>query len=118
MAVGIIVGSSFVKIVDSLVNVLFNPLLGFLVGGIRLRGFSWKIRDDLVIEYGEFLNSIIDFFIIAFSVFLFVKGFNALKNRYTQPQKSEKKRTCPFCASEISLRATKCPYCTSTLEIE
>lgn len=114
MAVGIIVGSSFVKIVDSLVNFLFNPIIGLLIGGVNLSRFSFTIREGAVIEYGIFFNSVLDFFIVAFSVFLFVKMFNSLKRRYLH-QPAPSKQICSFCKSEISSDATRCPFCTSNL---
>ncbi len=118
MAVGIIVGSSFVKIVDSLVSYLFNPIIGIVMGGIDLQRFSWVVQEGAVVEYGKFLNSVIDFFIVSMSVFIFVKAFNSFKKRYipTNAPEVETMKTCPFCCSSIPIAAIRCPRCTSKID--
>jgi large conductance mechanosensitive channel len=91
LAVGVIVGGAFNKIVTSLVNDIMSPLIGLLLGGINLSEISPSIPGTSVsIKIGLFLQSVIDFLIIAFSVFLIVKGINALRSRY-EKEKEEKK---------------------------
>jgi large conductance mechanosensitive channel len=77
LAVGVIIGGAFGKIVSSLVNDILMPLIGLLLGGINFRGLSLKIG-DAVIKYGMFIQTVVDFLIISFSIFLFVKVLNKL----------------------------------------
>lgn len=85
LAVGVIIGAAFGKIVTSLVNDVIMPLIGLLLGGISFTNLSFKIQ-DAVIAYGNFIQTIVDFFIVAFSIFLFVKLFNRLKQKHDEVQ--------------------------------
>ena len=80
LAVGVIIGAAFGKIVTSLVNDVIMPLIGLLLGGISFTKLEIKIG-DAVVAYGIFIQTIVDFFIVAFSIFLFVKLFNRLKRK-------------------------------------
>ncbi|XEC96305.1 large-conductance mechanosensitive channel protein MscL [Paenibacillus tarimensis] len=80
LAVGVIIGAAFGKIVTSLVNDLLMPILGLLVGGVSLDELQYQ-RGEAVLKYGAFLQSILDFIIVAFSIFLFVKGINKFKRK-------------------------------------
>lgn len=128
MAVGVIIGGAFQKIVTSLVNDIIMPALSFLTGKVNIAdlGFTYQ---DITIQYGAFLSSVIDFLIIAFSIFIAIKvatnlnkSINSGVNKVTRgkfgkieekPEPTAKK--CPFCLSEINIKATRCPHCTSEL---
>lgn len=125
MAVGIIIGAAFGKIVTSLVNDVIMPPIGLVFGKvdfaslyINLSGHDYASLADAVkagapvIKYGAFLNTIIDFTIIAFVIFLLVKQVNRLKKEeIAEPDSTE----CPYCLSAVPIKATRCPACTSEL---
>lgn len=126
LAVGVIIGAAFGKIVTSLVEDVLMPPLGFIVGKIdfsnlfvSLDGRTYptlKAATDAgapIIAYGTFINNIINFLIVAFAIFLLVKQINRLKRG--EDEKPEGK-PCPFCKSNIAIDATRCPNCTSQLE--
>lgn len=130
MAVGVIIGGAFQKIVTSLVNDIIMPAISFLTGKVNIAdlGFTYN---SITIKYGAFLTTIIDFLIIAFSIFIAITVFTNLnknlnnglkkvshgklgKKDEVEPEPTTK--TCPFCLSEINIKATRCPHCTSVLE--
>lgn len=84
MAVGVIIGSAFSKIVSSLVADVFTPAIGIIIGGKKFEGLAWKIGDASV-NYGMFIQNIVDFFIMALCVFVFVKFISIIKARYEKP---------------------------------
>lgn len=90
LAVGVIIGGAFGKIVSSLVNDIIMPLVGLILGGIDFSELSWKVGEAEV-KYGAFLQTVVDFLVIAFSIFLFVKLLNNLHERI----KNKKKRNKP-----------------------
>jgi len=127
MAVGIIIGVAFGKIITSLVNDIIMPLVGLLFGKmdfsnlfINLSGTPYKTLAQAqaagaaTINYGLFINTILDFLIVAFVIFLLVKQFNRLKKKEKAAEPTT--RECPFCFSTISLKAVRCPSCTSQIE--
>ena len=89
MAVGVVVGAAFKGIVDSLVASIVTPLLGLLTGKVDIANLAIVVSDDLTIAYGAFLQSIINFLIIAFSVFCMVKFINGIKKRFEKPAEVE-----------------------------
>lgn len=126
MAVGIIIGAAFGKIVTSVVNDILMPPLGLLLGKvdfsnlfINLSGHpvasltAAKAAGAATINYGMFLNNVIDFILVAFAVFLLIKQVNRFR-RHPAPMPTTKE--CPFCFSTISLKATRCPSCTSQIQ--
>ena len=126
MAVGVIIGGAFSTIVGSLVNDIFMPILGLLTGKINfselyvsLDGVKYATLAEAqevsapVLAYGQFIQNIIQFILLAFVVFLFVRAIN--KTRKEEPAAAPTTKTCPFCKSEIALDAVKCPNCTSAL---
>ena len=129
LAVGMIIGSAFTSIVNSLVADVINPVLGIFTGKINfnnlflaLDGNSYKTlsaAEDAgvaVIKYGSFISNLINFLIMAFIVFLFVKGINHLRKTMETPEEIvPTTKKCPFCQSEIDIHATRCPHCTSEL---
>ena len=119
MAVGIIVGGAFTAIVSALTDNIINPLIGSI--------FKMDFSDLAVtingaeLKYGAFIMAVINFIIIAFVLFLRVKGMNTLRAKAAEKKKKEEveaaqtTKVCPFCKSEVSIDATRCPHCTSEL---
>ena len=135
LAVGVIIGSSFTAIVNSLVNNIITPLITVITGKVSVKelfiALDGKEYDSLeaateagaaTLGYGLFLQAIIDFVIIAFVIFLMVKGINKLRDIGKKPEEVVEEapttKVCPFCKSEINIEATRCPNCTSQLEGE
>jgi large conductance mechanosensitive channel len=129
MAIGIIIGAAFGKIVSSFVNDILMPPIGLLLGGvdfsdlfINISGKPYaslaeaKAAGAATINYGVFLNTVLDFVIVAFAVFLLVRQVNRLRRQPEPAPAAPTTKECPYCLSVISLRATRCPYCTSDLQ--
>ena len=120
LAVGVIVGGAFSAITTSLINDIIMPLLGIFTGSISFAALSVTIG-GAVITYGNFIQAVINFFLVAFCIFWFVKGINKLRNTHihAKPEAPAKeKRLCPYCKSEIADDATRCPHCTSMLDVK
>jgi large conductance mechanosensitive channel len=128
LAIGVIIGSAFGKIVTSFVNDILMPPFGMLLGKvdfsnlyISLSGGHYESLAQaqeagaVTLNYGLFLNSVIDFVIIAFVIFLLVKQINKLERPAETPSQATTKE-CPYCYSAIPLKATRCPACTSNLK--
>ena len=112
LAVAAIIGGAFGKIVTSFVNDILMPLIGLLMGGINFADLSITVG-NAVVKWGAFVQSIIDFIIIAFVIFLLVRAINRLKREEpTTPTTKE----CPYCFTTIPLKASRCPNCTSELK--
>ena len=129
MAVGIIIGAAFGKIVSSLVNDVIMPPIGLLLGNvdfsnlfINLSGQPYaslaaaKAAGAPVVAIGVFLNSVFDFLIVAFVIFLLIRQVNRMKRQTEVPAVAPITRECPFCWSSIPMKATRCPHCTSELK--
>ncbi len=130
MAIGVIIGGAFGKIVTSLVNDMIMPLIGILLGRvdfsnlfIALDGASYptmKAAHDAgaaTLNYGIFINTIIEFLIISFSIFMVIKKMNKLmKKDEIVEEEVVTTKECPYCLSEINIDASRCPNCTSELE--
>lgn len=128
MAVGIVLGVAFGRIISSLVGNIIMPPLGAVIGRVNfsdlfvtLSSTHYATLADAkkagvpVIGYGLFINTVIDFIIVSFAMFLIVKQFNRLRKPAPAPAAPTTKE-CPFCASTIPLKATRCPQCTSDLK--
>jgi large conductance mechanosensitive channel len=113
LAVAVIIGGAFGKIISSLVNDILMPLIGLVSGGIDFSGLSF-IFGKATVTYGVFINNIIDFLIIAFVIFLIVKAANSLKK--APPPAEPTTKECPYCFSMISIKAIRCPNCTSEIK--
>lgn len=116
MAVGIIIGGAFTGIVSSLVEDIINPILG-LFGGMNFDKLHVKLLGEVTLNYGKFITAVMNFLIMALVVFVIVKTVNKAASRLV-PKQEEKVTTkkCPYCKSEIDIKATRCPHCTSMLE--
>jgi len=132
MAVGIIIGGAFGTIVKSLVADVLMPPIGLLMGGVDfsnmfiiLKGGEGggallsladaKEAGAVTVNYGLFINSIISFLIVAFAVFMVIKQINRLKREEEAPPADPTTKECPYCFTEIPVKAVKCPNCTSQM---
>ena len=116
MAVGIIIGAAFTAIVTSLVDDILSPLIGLLVK-VDFNDLSVNIA-GVDLRYGAFIMAVINFLIVAFALFVLVKALNTARalGKAKEPEAEPETKECPYCRSEISVKATRCPYCTSQLE--
>ena len=116
LAVAVIIGGAFGKIISSLVNDILMPLIGLVLGGIDFSGLSFTVG-DAVVAWGASVQAIIDFLIIAFVIFMIVKSANATKKKEEPaPAAEPTTKDCPYCFTTISIKATRCPNCTSELK--
>lgn len=137
MAVGIIIGAAFGKIVDSMVKDIVMPPLGWMMGKVDFTNLyltlpnsdgeilsypsleAAKAAGAVTINYGVFINTLISFILVAFSVFLLIKVINKLKATAIKECEKEEEittKSCPRCFSTIDIKATKCPCCTADIE--
>lgn len=114
LAVAVIIGGAFGKIVASLVNDIIMPLIGLLLGGVSFSSLSITVG-EAAINYGLFIQAIVDFLIIALVIFLLVKGLNSLKKKPEPVAAEPTTKECPHCFTTIPIKATRCPHCTSQL---
>lgn len=132
MAVGIIIGGAFGTIVSSLVSDILMPPIGLVLGGVDFSNFFAVLKAGaspgpyaslaeaqsagaVSVNYGVFFNNMISFLIVAFAVFLLVRGMNAMRQREEAAPPPANVKDCPRCASSIPKKATRCPMCTSEL---
>jgi len=115
MAVGIVIGAAFGKIVTSLVNDIIMPPIGLLLGKVDFSSLMLQFNEKTAIKYGVFINNILDFVIVAFAIFVVVKQINRLKK--APPPADPTTKDCPKCCSSIPIKATRCPHCTSELAV-
>ncbi len=139
LAVGMIIGTAFNGLVSSLVNDIFMPLIGVVVGDTDFSNMYVllsKLPADIAakpatlaeakelglatLNYGAFITGLIHFFIMAIIVFLMVKAMNKVAEigKKPEPKAAPTTKKCPFCFSEIDIKATKCPHCTSEVPVE
>jgi len=130
LAVGVIMGASFGKVVDSLVKDVMMPPIGLLLGNvdfsalfINLSGTKYSSLEEarragaVTINYGLFVNNVLSFFVVAVCVFFLVKWINRLRGSLLPVEASPPQtKTCPYCVSQIAIAAKRCPYCTSELQ--
>ena len=120
MAVGVVIGSAFTAIVTSIVNDLFTPLIALITGSVDFSALVIALGDGAdapQLAVGNFIQTVINFLLVAFCIFLFVKFVNRLRNAVTTEvvEEAPAPRLCPYCKSEIAEDATRCPHCTSVL---
>ncbi len=117
LAVGVVIGAAFGKIVTSLVTDIITPILGIVMNGIDITNLSITLGKSTV-AYGNFFQSIIDFLIISFAIFIAIKQVTRLRKKFGIPDENApepKTKDCPHCFSKIHIKATRCPHCTSTI---
>ena len=114
LAVAVIIGGAFGKIISSLVNDILMPLIGLLLGGIDFSSLAFTLGEAKV-TYGNFIQALIDFLIIALVIFLMVKGINKLTKKPAPAPAEPTTKECPHCFTTIPIKATRCPNCTSEL---
>ena len=130
MAIGVIIGGAFQKIVTSLVNDIIMPCIAIFTGKVSFDDLTLTIGNSSI-KYGSFITTIIDFLIIAFSIFIAIRTFTKLnekakenvqkltgKDSNIEENPESTTKLCPFCYSEIDIKATRCAHCTSMLEDE
>jgi large conductance mechanosensitive channel len=130
LAVAVIIGAAFGKIVTSLVNDVIMPPIGLLLGGVNFKSLYWNLSGvqyasleeaqaagAATINYGLFINAIVDFLIVAFVIFLVIRQVNRLARKpEPAPAPAEPDtKDCPYCLSSIPIRASRCAHCTSAL---
>jgi len=121
MAVGIIIGAAFGKIVSSLVKDVIMPPIGLLLGNVDFSNLAITLREKtdaaeaVTINYGVFINTVIDFVIVAFAIFIVIKQMNRFKRKEAVPVVEPTTKECPKCFSVIPIKATRCPNCTSDI---
>ena len=126
MAVGIVIGGAFGKIVSSFVKDVLMPPIGMLMGNVDFSNLFVNLGDTAfeslaaaqeagapTINYGVFINTVLDFIIIAFAIFLVVKAMNSAKKKEEAPPAEPTDKDCPRCFTAIPIKATRCPHCTS-----
>jgi len=138
LAIGIIIGSAFSSVVNSVVDNLLMPPLGLLLGNVNFQDLFVVLRvgeqplprestlemahevGAVTWNYGQFLTDFISFLILGFGVFLIIKGINTLQNKVIKKEEDDKaeptEKDCPFCLKVIPIAASRCPYCTSHLD--
>ena len=115
LAIAVIIGGAFGKIVGSLVNDILMPVIGLIMGGVDFSKLAIPVGSEgAVIAWGIFVQTIIDFLVIALVIFLIVKATNKMKKTPTPADPTIKE--CPHCFSVIAIKATRCPHCTSELK--
>jgi len=133
MAVGIIIGAAFGTIVNSLVSDVIMPPIGLILGNVDFASLFIVLKDGKVagpyeslaaakaagavtVNYGLFMNTIINFLIVVFAVFLLVRNINKLRREKEAPPAMPTTKECPYCLSVVSIKATRCAHCTSELK--
>jgi large conductance mechanosensitive channel len=122
MAVGIIIGASFGKIVSSLVNDVLMPPIGALIGGMDFSSLSVHLisatvdHPAVVVKYGIFINMIIDFVIVAFAMFMIIQGMNRLTKKQEVAAVVATTKECPECLMTIPVKAMRCGHCSAVLK--
>jgi large conductance mechanosensitive channel len=112
LAIAVIIGGAFGKIITSLVNDVLMPLIGLVLGGVNFSELSFTFR-EAVVKWGAFVQSVIDFVIVAFVIFMIVRTINRFKK--PEPVAAPTTKECPHCFTSIPIKATRCPNCTSQL---
>ena len=130
MAVGIIIGGAFGKIVSSMVNDIIMPPIGLALGNVDFADMKYVLREEVIadttkgieaapavtINYGMFINTTLDFIIVAFCIFMMIRTINKMKREQPTPAPAPvTTKECPQCCSIIPVKATRCPNCTSQL---
>ena len=128
MAVGIIIGAAFGKIVSSMVEDVIMPPIGWVLGNVDFSDLKLVLvqksaeAEEVAIKYGAFLNTVISFVIVAFAVFILIKAVNTLQAKMLKAEEdaaanaAPTTKKCPYCCEDIAIEAKRCPHCTSELK--
>jgi large conductance mechanosensitive channel len=134
MAIGIVIGAAFGTIIKSLVADVIMPPIGLLLGGVDFSNMFVVLKQGaelagpynaladaqaagaVTLNYGTFINTVISFIIVAFAIFMLIKGMNSSKRKEEAAPAAPTTKDCPQCFSAIAIKATKCPMCTSAVE--
>ena len=134
LAVGMIIGAAFTAIVKSLVDDIIMPVIGLLTGGANVSGMFALLgkvpegeavpksieeaaeRGIATFNYGNFIQTVIDFILVALCIFLVIKAINKMKKKEEPAPAAPTTKDCPYCFSAVPLKATRCPHCTSELK--
>jgi len=129
LAIGVVIGAAFRDIVDVLVSGIIMPPISLLTGKVDFTNMYWNITGDsamtlaeaeeageIIVKYGEFLNTVINFLIIALVIFIVVRQLNRLHRREEEKKQKEEVKKCEFCFEKVHKNATRCPHCTSVLK--
>ena len=133
MAIGIIIGAAFGPIVGSLVGDIIMPPIGLLMGNVDFSNLFFVLKEGaqmgpyasvvaakaagaVTVNYGLFINTIINFIIVAFAIFMMIKAMNKLKREQPAPAAAPSTKPCPQCFSTVHIKAVKCPNCTSSIQ--
>lgn len=122
LAVGLIIGAAFGKIVTSLVNDVIMPPIGMLLGNVDFSKLAFELRPSaggapaVAIRYGAFINTVLDFLIVAVAVFVVIKQINRLKRKEAVAPSDPTTKNCPYCHTVIPIQASRCPNCTSEIK--
>lgn len=129
LAIGVIIGAAFSSIVTSLVDDIIMPLVGLFTGGINFTDYFISLDGGsytslaqaqeagaATLNYGQFISVILNFLIVAFSIFIAIKWINKFKREEEPVEEGPLLKECVFCKSEIPIQARRCPHCTSQLE--
>jgi len=136
MAVGIVIGAAFGTIVKSFVDDVLMPPIGLLLGNVDFSNLFITLKEGakaagpyaslaaakaagaVTLNLGIFINTVISFIIVAFAVFLVIKGINRMKREQEEPPAEPTTKDCPYCFTSIPIQASRCPHCTSKLAAE
>ena len=110
LAVGIVIGAAFNQVINSLVTDVISPPLGVIIGRVNFINLKLHLYNQTYLTYGVFLNTLINFVIVAFAIFILVKQINRFRKQAPASEKN-----CPYCHTDIPIQATRCPACTSQL---
>jgi len=133
MAVGIIIGAAFGTIITALVSDVLMPPVGLLLGNVDFSNLFVVLKEGKIagpyatvaaakaagavtLNYGQFLNTIVNFLIVAFAIFFLIRGMNSMKKKEEAPPAAPTTKECPHCLSTIPIKATRCGHCTSELK--
>jgi large conductance mechanosensitive channel len=131
LAIGVIIGGAFGKVTSSLVNDILMPPIGMLLGRVDFSNIYIPLNGQRyanlaaaraagapTLNIGLFVNTLLDFLIMAFAVFIIVREINAVRKRLDKKEKAPTTRECPYCVSKVPVKATRCPQCTSMIAAE
>ena len=133
LAVGVIIGGAFQKIVNSLVNDIVMPLISLITGGIDFNNWFFVLGEGdfatiadakaagvATFNYGSFISAVLDFLIMAFVIFVIIRAINKISDKLKKPEEKVEKasatKICPYCKSKIDINAVKCPHCTADIK--